>query len=358
VLREIHHDQAPDDPIALWNVALIDMTLGRFEAGWAGREIRWKTGLGMKAPNFIQPQWLGDRSIESKTVLLFADEGIGDCFQFARYKPMVAELGAKVILAVQEPAVSLLSRMPGVVECIPKSTTFLPAFDLHCGVSSLPLAFKTTLDTNPATTPYLPAPLAVRTSEWKQRLGSHDRLRVGLVWSGNPGNANDRNRSLPLQMLANLLDVDAQFVSLQKNPRASDREILGGFDILDIADELSGFDETAALMACLDLVITVDTSVAHLAGGLGCRSGFCYPTGRTIAGCSIARIRPGTRPRACSDRTKGETTAEYWIRFVANWLMLSMAKGSTRPTILSGASREIRLPIRSVRRNPAGSRPA
>jgi hypothetical protein len=128
----------------LWNVALIDMTLGRFEAGWAGREIRWKTGLGMKAPKFIQPQWLGDRSIESKTVLLFADEGIGDCFQFARYKPMVAELGAKVILAVQEPAVSLLSRMPGVVECIPKSTTFLPAFDLHCGVSSLPLAFKTT----------------------------------------------------------------------------------------------------------------------------------------------------------------------------------------------------------------------
>jgi hypothetical protein len=163
----------------------------------------------MKAPNFIQPPWLGDRSIEGKTVLLFADEGIGDCFQFARYVPMVAELGAKVILAVQEPAVSLLSRMPGVVECIPKSTTFLPAFDLHCSISSLPLAFKTKLDSIPATVPYLPAPLAAQ-----QRLGSHDRLRVGLVWSGNPGHANDRNRSLPLRMLASILDVDAQFVSL------------------------------------------------------------------------------------------------------------------------------------------------
>jgi tetratricopeptide (TPR) repeat protein len=259
----------PDDPIALWNVALIDMSLGNFEAGWAGREIRWKTGLGMKAPNFIQPQWLGDRSIDGKTILLFADEGIGDCFQFARYLPMVAELGAKIILAVQESAVSLLSRMPGVVECIPKSTTFLPAFDLYCSISSLPLAFGTRLDSIPATVPYLPSPLAARTKQWEQRLGSHDRLRVGLVWSGNPGHANDRNRSLPLQMLASIPDVDARFVSLQKNPRASDQEILGGWDVLDIADQLSDFDETATLIGCLDLIITVDTSVAHLAGGLG-----------------------------------------------------------------------------------------
>jgi tetratricopeptide (TPR) repeat protein len=260
----------PDDPIALWNVALIDMSIGNFESGWAGREIRWKTGLGMKAPNFIQSQWLGDRSIDGKTILLFADEGIGDCFQFARYVPMVSELGAKVILAVQEPAVSLLSRMPGVAECIPKSATFLPAFDLHCSISSLPLAFGTKLDGIPATVPYLPAPPATRTEQWEQRLGPHDRLRVGLVWSGNPDHANDRNRSLPLQMLASLLDVDAQFVSLQKNARGSDQEILGGLDVLDIADELSDFEETAALIGCLDLVITVDTSVAHLAGGLGC----------------------------------------------------------------------------------------
>jgi tetratricopeptide (TPR) repeat protein len=260
----------PDDPIALWNIALIDMAIGNFEAGWAGREIRWKTGLGMAPPNFVQPQWLGDRSIDGKTVLLFADEGIGDCFQFARYVPMMAALGAKVILAVQDPALPLLSRMPGVAECIPKSTVVLPAFDLHCAMSSLPLAFKTTLDSIPATVPYLPAPLPARTSEWEPRLGSHDRLRVGLVWSGNPDHANDRNRSLPLQMLASLLEVDARFVSLQKDPRASDQQLLCGLDIVDMTDRLSDFEDTAALIACLDLVITVDTSVAHLAGGLGC----------------------------------------------------------------------------------------
>jgi ADP-heptose:LPS heptosyltransferase len=137
-------------------------------------------------------------------------------------------------------------------------------------MSSLPLAFKTRLDSIPATVPYLPTPLPARKEEWEMRLGSHDRLRVGLVWSGNPSYANDRNRSLPLQTLARILDVDAHFISLQKNPRDSDREILVGLDILDMTDHLSDFEETAALIACLDLVITVDTSVAHLAGGLGC----------------------------------------------------------------------------------------
>jgi tetratricopeptide (TPR) repeat protein len=261
---------APDDPITLWNMALIHMVMGNFEAGWAGREIRWKTGLGMAAPNFPQPQWLGDGSLRGKTILIYADEGIGDSFQFARYVPMVAELGARVVLAVQDQASPFLSRLPGVAECIAKSTAVLPGFDLHCSMSSLPWVFKTTLDTIPATIPYLPTPLLARKKQWESQLGSHDRLRVGLVWSGNPGNSNDRNRSLPLQVLANILDVDALFISLQKDPRASDQQVLGGLDIVDLTERLSDFEETAALISCLDIVITVDTSVAHLAGGLGC----------------------------------------------------------------------------------------
>src|ERR1700749_617694 len=176
----------PDDPIVLWNIALIHMVKGNFEAGWAGREIRWKTGLGMAPPNFTQPQWLGGDAIDGKTILLFADEGIGDSFQFARYVPMVCELGAKVILAVEDSAQPLLSIMPGVAECIPKSAAVLPPFDLYCAMSSLPLAFKTRLDSIPATVPYLPTPLPARKEEWARRLGSHDRLRVGLLWSGNP----------------------------------------------------------------------------------------------------------------------------------------------------------------------------
>jgi hypothetical protein len=183
---------------------------------------------------------------------------------------MVAELGAKVVLAVQDSASPFLSRLSGVAECIPKSTAVLPSFDLHCSMSSLPWAFKTTLDTIPATVPYLPAPLPARKKEWESQLGSHDRLRVGLVWSGNPGHGNDRNRSLPLQALANILDVDAQFISLQKDPRPSDKQVLGGLDIVDLTERLSDFEETAALISCLDIVVTVDTSVAHLAGGLGC----------------------------------------------------------------------------------------
>jgi len=260
---------APDDPITVWNMAMLHMVMGDFEAGWAGREIRWKTGLGMADPNFAQPLWLGDRPIDGKTILLFADEGIGDSLQFARYVPMVAARGAKVILAVADPVRTLLARMPGIAACIPKSTVVLPAFDVHCSTSSLPLAFGTTLATIPATVPYLPAPLPARRQAWERRLGPHDRLRVGLVWSGNPGYHNDRNRSLPLSALADLLTVDATFVSLQKDPRAADRQTLAGLDIVDLADGLADFEETAALACCLDLVITVDTSVAHLAGGLG-----------------------------------------------------------------------------------------
>lgn len=260
---------APNDPITLWNVALIRMLTGNFAQGWAGREIRWKTGLGMAAPNFAQPRWLGTGSLSGKTILIYADEGIGDAFQFARYVPKLAELGGRVILAVQEPACALLSRLPGVAQCVAKSAAVLPDFDLHCSLSSLPLAFQTTLETIPAGIPYLPAPLPARVRDWESGLGAHDRLRVGLVWSGNPDNGNDRNRSLPLRLLAGLLDIDARFVSLQKDPRGSDKDVLAGLDILDMTEGLADFEDTAALMSCLDIIVTVDTSVAHLAGGLG-----------------------------------------------------------------------------------------
>jgi tetratricopeptide (TPR) repeat protein len=260
---------APADPITIWNMALIQMVTGNFEAGWTGREIRWKTGLGIAYPTFAQQQWLGTDSVRGKTILIFADEGIGDAFHFARYVPMVAELGAKIVLAVQDPAVSFLSRLAGVAECIPRSVAIAAGFDVHCSMSSLPLAFKTMRDTIPADVPYLPPPLPARETQWKNRLGPHDRLRVGLVWSGNPEHSNDRNRSVPLQLLTRLLEVDAQFVSLQKDLRDSDKEVLGGLDIVDMTGSLSDFDDTAGLVSCLDIVVTVDTSVAHLAGGLG-----------------------------------------------------------------------------------------
>jgi hypothetical protein len=148
------------------------------------------------------------------------------------------------------------------------------AFDLHCPLGSLPLAFGTRLDTIPFAEGFLPAPAAARVTAWQDRLedrlGPRTRLRVGLVWSGDPGHKNDHNRSISLRALAPLLDCDVQFVSLQKAVRDQDRAFLRERpDIVDLTEQLTDFSETAALVACLDLVISVDTSVVHLAGGLG-----------------------------------------------------------------------------------------
>jgi Flp pilus assembly protein TadD len=252
-----------------WNLALLQMLTGNFEDGWAGREARFRLPSSpVLYPKFPQPQWFGDEDIEGKTILLYADEGLGDSIQFARYVPMVASRGARVVLAVEEAIRPLMSGLRGVAQCLPKSAA-LPGFDLHCPMSSLPLAFRTRPNTIPAATPYLPRPPEDRLRAWEDRLGSYRGLRVGLVWSGNPKNGNDRNRSIPLRMLARILDVDATFVSLQKGLRPEDRTTLIGTKIIDWTVDLTDFLETAALASCLDLVITVDTSVAHLSGALG-----------------------------------------------------------------------------------------
>jgi hypothetical protein len=182
---------------------------------------------------------------------------------------MVAARGARVILAVQDALYPLMSGLTGVSHCLPLSDVRLP-FDMYCAISSLPLAFGTTLETIPSATPYLPSCAESRLQVWERRLGSHDRLRVGLVWSGNPQHKNDHNRSIPLHMLAQILDIDATFVSLQKDVRPDDEAtLLERTEIADLTGHLADFTETAALVSCLDLVITVDTSVAHLAGAMG-----------------------------------------------------------------------------------------
>jgi hypothetical protein len=163
----------------------------------------------------------------------------------------------------------LLAGLPGVSICLPKlADTVLPPFDFHCPVTSLPAAFRTELKTIPPAG-YLPSISPERVAAWEDRLGPHDRLRVGLVWSGNPKHGNDRNRSIPLRLMTSMLDVDATFVSLQKDPRPDDKAALTGSGMVDQTVHLTDFVETAALVSCLDLVITVDTSIAHLAGALG-----------------------------------------------------------------------------------------
>jgi len=269
----------PGNAVADWNLALLHMLTGNFKAGWAGREARWKaTNLSAVYPKFPQAMWLGDGPIEGKTVLVHQDEGLGDTIQFARYVPMLAARGARVILVVDEALRPLLSGLEGVAQCLPITTGTLPPFDVHCPVSSLPLAFATRLDTIPAAASYLPPPSKDRAEAWEARLGPHDRLRVGLVWSGSLSHRNDHNRSIPLRAMSGILDAEGTFVSLQRDPRAADKAVLRErTDIVDLTGDLTDFGDTAALVSCLDLVISVDTSVAHLAAAMGCPTWILLP---------------------------------------------------------------------------------
>ena len=264
----------PDNADATWNLSLLRLVTGDFEAGWAGREVRWKGHMRPVCyPGFQEQMWLGQQDINGKTIIIFADEGAGDTIQFARYIPMLAERGARVFLVVEQALHPLLSDLPGLAQCLAKPAQSLPPFDFHCAICSLPLAFATRLDTIPSATPYLPAVSEGPLKAWEQRLqdrlGAVRRMRIGLVWSGNPRHANDHNRSVRLQLLLRLLDADADFISVQKDVRADDKALLEASSIIDLTAQLADFADTAALISCLDLVITVDTSVAHLAGALG-----------------------------------------------------------------------------------------
>jgi tetratricopeptide (TPR) repeat protein len=255
----------PGNAAATLGLSHLHLLRGDFEAGWVGYAARLKLNCSVR---FLQPMWLGAESVEGKTILIYGDEGLGDSIQFARYIPALAARGARVILAVGKPARALLSGVSGVAQCLEGSVD--EPFDLHCPISGLPVAFATRLDTIPADVPYLPAPPDHLVQAWQTRLGPHDRLRVGLVWAGNPDHKNDHNRSSSLRAFSAMFDVDATFVSLQKDPRPDDKAVLAERnDIVDLTAHLTDFVETSALLSCLDVVVTVDTSVAHLAGALG-----------------------------------------------------------------------------------------
>ncbi len=257
----------PHHADAHWGIALNRLRAGDLKTGWVEYEWRWKLRfLQIKQRHFGQPFWIGAEPIDGKVLLLHNEQGLGDALQFCRYVPLVAARGARVVLEIDGPLKELLSGLSGVSHCISKGET-PPVFDFHCPLTSLPLAFDTTLDTIPSAVPYLS--VGAHATDWGARLGSRNLPRIGLVWSGNPDHHNDRNRSIPLQTLLPLFDVEAQFVSLQKDIRSSDEAVLRErSDILHLGPELQSFVDTAALIEHLDLVISVDTSVAHLAGAL------------------------------------------------------------------------------------------
>ena len=216
----------------------------------------------------LRPMWSGRENLAGKTLLIWPEQGLGDCIQFCRYLPELKKAGAQVVLETY-PSLGELMRMIDPDLQVVRTGTALPDFDFHCPLMSLPDRLKTTLSNIPAASGYLRAPDA-RRNIWARRLEKTQQLRIGLVWSGNSRHANDHNRSISLQQLKPLLALDAQFHCLQKDFSSKDVEQLISIDTLNCwSMRLTDFCETAALIECLDLVITVDTSVAHLAAALG-----------------------------------------------------------------------------------------
>ncbi|MBF0124606.1 MAG: tetratricopeptide repeat protein, partial [Magnetococcales bacterium] len=258
----------PDNADTHWDRALALLLLGDYQQGWVDYEWRWRRGEPPPRP-FREPAWDGS-ALNGRTILVHAEQGLGDTLQFVRYVPWVAASGGRVVLEVREPLMQLLQHTPGVDQLVMQNT-LLPPFDCHIPLLSLAHIFGTTLDTIPNRVPYVPIDTE-RVAHWGGRLRQGSRaVRVGLVWGGNPRVKNDHWRSPRLQPLLELFAVaGVDFYLLQHGDGRRDLEQQTLPDhVIDIAAEVKDLADTAAIMMQMDLVISSDTATAHLAGALG-----------------------------------------------------------------------------------------
>jgi len=243
---------------------------GDFARGWEQYEWRWEVEPQRSHKrNFGQPPWRGQDDLAGKTILLHYEQGYGDTIQFCRYVPMVAARGGRVVLEVLKPQVGLVAELAGVTEVIAHGEP-LPPFDLHCPLASLPLALGTRLDSIPLGIPYLHPSVDDR-AHWDARLGPKVRPRIGLNWAGYAGFKADAVRSIGLlPMLPLLSQAGVEFISVQRDLRPGDMALLQGRpNITHFGSEINDFRTTAAILDALDLIISSDTAVVHLAGALG-----------------------------------------------------------------------------------------
>lgn len=262
----------PEDANIGWNVANGHLLRGELAAGFKAYESRFScdaSGWKQSAPDFGRPRWTGRESLRGRSILVIGEQGLGDAIQMLRYLPQLASLADRVLLRVDPGVAPLIANLPQNCSWDPAAST-PPATDFQVPLMSLPLVFGTTLETVPANIPYLRAD-ASRGDAWRKRLDALGHgPKVGVVWSGNPGHTNDRNRSIPLRRFRAITAAGVRFVSLQPHIRAEDR---GEYDawtgLARFGEELRDFSDTAALVSHLDLVISVDTSTAHVTGALG-----------------------------------------------------------------------------------------
>lgn len=248
-----------------YKLALTKLLLGEFQEGWSLYEWRWRRDGVKKRPQ--DKLWLGTETLKNKKLLIWCEQGFGDVIQFCRYVLMAQSLGAKVIFEVPAQLKIILSTLDKNITIVEIGKN-LPDFDLQIPIMSLPLAFKTQIDSIPSKTPYL-HPNVSTVEEWNKLLGKKIKLRVGLVWSGSVKHERDKGRSIPLAMLEKILDLPVELHSLQIDFRAYDYETLQRSQKIILHKEsIKDFSDTAALINNLDLIISIDSSVAHLAGAL------------------------------------------------------------------------------------------
>lgn len=258
-----------DHPETHWNQSICLLLMGRFEEGLRQYEWRKKRDEPLSSiRSYPQPLWLGEKNIAGKTLFVHWEQGLGDTIQFCRYAKLVETLGATVILSVQTPLVELLKQVSPTMQVIGPNE--IPVnFDYHCPLLSLPLALRTTLETIPGEPQYLEADEELRKA-WSSRLPQKTKPRIGVAWSGGAKYTADQNRSMELETVLPLVAFDADWICLQKEIRDKDRVMLRQNGRISVfGDDLGDFNKTAALLDLMDLVITVDTNIAHLAGAMG-----------------------------------------------------------------------------------------
>src|SRR5262249_16533461 len=267
------YDQAialkPDYADGYRNRALARLLMGRYHEGWKDNEWRWEAkDFPSRRPNINVPTWQGE-NLKGRHLLVFSEQGLGDAIQFVRYLSLLTERQCKITLLASAKLVPLLRLSSEQIEIV-SELSGVENFDFQIPLMSLALAFNTRLETIPSKTPYLFAS-PDRVNVCPNRLAKSQVLRVGIGWAGNPIFAGDKSRSIGLPRLAPLLSVPrVQFISLQKDLRSGDEELLRQHpQVIHLGDRLDDFSDTAAVMSLLDLTISVDTAPAHLAGALG-----------------------------------------------------------------------------------------
>ena len=260
----------PNFAEAHWNISQLNLLSGNFKEGWRGYEWRWKCEEHRRHNicEFTKPVWNGS-DITGRTILLYGEQGFGDVIQFIRYAALVEQRGAKVIVECRKELKTLLQNAVGVHKVFERGEQ-LPEFDVYCPLLSLPFIFDTVYESIPATIPYIRVGSEFL-QKWQSRVQfDNTKFKIGLAWAGSKGHLKDRYRSCPLELFAPLAQPDnVTLYSLQKGESTRAEIAAGSVNIIDYTEEIKDFSDTAAYIENLDLIITVDTAVAHLAGALG-----------------------------------------------------------------------------------------